>query len=121
MFKIAILIKRRPGMSMEDFIKYYEGVHAPLAAPLLKGVKKYVRNFLHPYTNAVYNVTTEPPADVVTEFWLEDRAAFERCMEALSQPDVVAILGPDEEKLFDRSTLRFMVVEQHETDMTKYA
>ena len=120
MFKIAILIKRNPKLSMDEFVKYYEGTHAPLAAPLLKGVKKYVRNFLRPYTNAVYAVGGEPPADVMTEFWLEDRAAFDRCMEALSQPDVVAILGPDEEKLFDRSTLRFMVVEQHETDMTKY-
>ena len=116
MFKIAILLKRNPALSMDEFIKYYEGVHAPLAAPLLAGVKRYVRHFLHPYSNAVYTGAGEAAYDVVTEFWFDDRAGFDRCMDALSRPDVVAILGPDEEKLFDRSALRFMVIEEHETD-----
>lgn len=115
MFKIAILLKRNPALSMDEFIKYYEGVHAPLAAPLLAGVKRYIRHFLHPYSNAVYS-GGDAAYDVVTEFWFDDRSGFDRCMAALSKPDVVAVLGPDEEKLFDRSALRFMVIEEHETD-----
>lgn len=119
MFKIAILLKRNPALSMAEFIKYYEGVHAPLAAPLLAGVKKYVRHFLHPYSNAVYAAAGEAAYDVVTEFWFDERSGFDRCMAALSSPEVVAILGPDEEKLFDRSALRIMVIEEHETDPAK--
>ncbi len=116
MFKIAILLKRNPALSMDEFIKYYEGVHAPLAAPLLAGVKKYTRHFLHPYSNAVYAAAGEAAYDVVTEFWFDERSGFDRCMAALSSPEVVAILGPDEEKLFDRAALRIMVIEEHETD-----
>ena len=30
MFKVMVMIKRKRGMSMQDFINYYETRHAPL-------------------------------------------------------------------------------------------
>ena len=37
MFKVMVMIKRKPGMSMADFINYYETRHAPLGASKLPG------------------------------------------------------------------------------------
>jgi len=34
--KASILVKKKEGMSDEDFIKHYNGVHAQMAAPVLQ-------------------------------------------------------------------------------------
>ncbi len=118
MFKVMILIKRKPGMSTEDFIAYYENHHAPLGSSKVPNMKRYVRHFLRPYGNDVYGADAEPPYDVATELWFDDAADFERGMAYLTDPDTARIIGEDEEKLFDKSSIRFFVVEDHETDMS---
>lgn len=48
MFKIMVLIKRREGMSMADFIDYYESHHSVLAAKHLHHTQSYLRHYLTP-------------------------------------------------------------------------
>ena len=117
MFKAIVMIKRKPGMSMEDFIDYYETRHAPLGASKVPNMKRYVRHFIRPYGNAVYGRDAEPPYDVLTEIWFDDQADFERGMAYLTESETAAIIGADEEKLFDKSSIRFMIMEDHETEM----
>ena len=117
MFKVMILIKRKPGMSKKDFIAYYENNHAPLGSSKVHNMKRYVRHFIRPYGNEVYGKDAEPPYDVLTELWFDDEADFERGMALLTEPETARIIGEDEENLFDKSTIRFMVMEDHETDM----
>ncbi len=118
MFKVMILIKRKPGMSKKDFIAYYENNHAPLGSSKVPNMKRYVRHFLHPYGNDVYGADAEPSYDVVTELWFDDESDFQRGMAYLTEPETARIIGEDEEQLFDKSSIRFFVVEDHETDMT---
>mgnify|MGYP003705142729 CR=1 FL=1 len=118
MFKVMILIKRKPGMSKQDFIAYYEQQHAPLGSSKVPNMKRYVRHFLHPYGNDVYAADAEPPYDVATELWFDDEDDFKRGMAYLTEPETARIIGEDEEKLFDKSSIRFLVLEDHETDMT---
>tara|TARA_R110002096_G_scaffold53317_4_gene138615 strand:+ start:2273 stop:2641 length:369 start_codon:yes stop_codon:yes gene_type:complete len=59
MFKIMILSKRKPGMSEQDLIAYYEGNHAPVASIKVPNMKRYVRHFLHCYGNDVYSTDPE--------------------------------------------------------------
>lgn len=117
MYKVIILINRRKGMSMEDFIDYYENGHAPLATPMLLNVRRYARNFLHPFDNATYRADTTGSPDVVTELWYDTEADFRAAIENLTKPENAAILQADEEKLFDRSSIRFMVVEDKATKL----
>jgi uncharacterized protein (TIGR02118 family) len=117
MFKLMILIKRKRGMAMEDFIEYYETKHAPLGRSKVPNLKRYVRHFLRPYGNEMYGADAELPYDVVTEIWFDDRADFERGMAYLSEPETAKIIAADEEKLFERSSIRFVIVEDHETDL----
>ena len=44
MFKVMVMIKRKRkrGMSMADFIDYYETRHAPLGASKVPNLKRYV-------------------------------------------------------------------------------
>lgn len=117
MYKAMVFIKRKRGMSMEDFIAYYEGNHAPLAIKHVPNLKRYVRHFVRPYGNDVYAADAEPPYDVVTEIWFDDEADFKRGMAYLTEPTTAAIIGADEENLFEKSSIRFMIVEDRESDL----
>jgi uncharacterized protein (TIGR02118 family) len=112
-----VMIKRKPGMKMEDFIAYYENNHAPLGASKVPNLKRYVRHFIRPYGNEIYSADSESSYDVLTEIWFDDKADFERGMAYLTEPETAAIIGADEENLFDKSSIRFMLMEDHETDL----
>jgi uncharacterized protein (TIGR02118 family) len=112
MFKMIILAKRKPGMSLEAFRDYYETRHAPFAMSLApERVRRYVRNYLTPVAPGV-----EPPFDVVTETWFDSEEQYRRNFEALAAaPEKVAAIAADEENLFDRSTITFFTAEEVET------
>lgn len=115
MFKIMVMIKRKPGMGMEEFIQYYETRHAPLGLSKVPNLKRYVRHFIRPFGNDTYASAKESPYDVITELWFDDQADFQQGMAYLADPATAAIIQADEEQLFDRSSIQFMVVEAHET------
>lgn len=50
-----------------------------------------------------------------------DKAGFDKAMEILGTPEVRNAITSDEEHLFERSTITFMKVDSHETDMTLHA
>ncbi|MGH8595937.1 MAG: EthD domain-containing protein [Gammaproteobacteria bacterium] len=117
MFKVMVMIKRKRGMSTDDFINYYETSHAPLGASKVPNLKRYVRHFIRPFGNEIYGADAEPPYDVLTELWFDDEDDFKRGMAHLSDPETAAIIGADEEKLFERSSIRFMIMDDRETDL----
>ncbi|QJR02421.1 hypothetical protein HH800_09625 [Sphingobium yanoikuyae] len=43
--------------------------------------------------------------------WFASEEDFQEAMEHLASPEVAAALGTDEEKLFDRSSIRILVME----------
>ena len=67
MVKAIALIKRKPGLSREEFVKHYEEVHAPLILGLLTTIKRYARNHIIVPAGA-----EEPEFDCVTELWYDD-------------------------------------------------
>jgi uncharacterized protein (TIGR02118 family) len=117
MYTVMVLIKRKPGMSMEDFIAYYEHRHAPLGLSKVPNLKRYVRHFLRPFGNDTYATAGDSTYDVVTELGFDDEADFRQAMAYLADPDTAAIIQADEAHLFDRASIRFMVVESHETPL----
>lgn len=121
MFKVMILIKRRPGMSMEEFIDYYETRHAVLGASTLPMMTGYVRHYLRPLGSHVGDGAAELPYDVLTEITFKDEGGFHEAMAVLAVPETAAEITADEAKLFDRSTITFMHVEDRATDMVAYA
>jgi hypothetical protein len=114
MIKLIILLKRRPGMSLDDFIEYYENKHVKLAVPTMVGVKHYERRYLRPVGHPVDGLVLEPDYDVITEVWFEDYPAMQKSNANLGEPAMAALLIEDEEKLFDRAKIRMYAVEQEE-------
>jgi hypothetical protein len=108
MFKLVILAKRKPGMSMEAFREYYETRHAVLVQNITPpGIKGYRRSYLTPFQDALSG-QHGAAFDVVTETWFENEDAFRRIFETLGkEPEKTAVIAADEENLFDRSSIRW--------------
>jgi hypothetical protein len=118
MFKTITLLKRRPDLTMAEFIARYETGHSKLGERLLRGsATRYVRRYLHPVPDPETGEAAEGEHDVVMEIWFADRAGWEATMASLAAPDVMAEIVADEETLFDRARNRFFLVEEHESEM----
>ena len=115
-YKIMIFLKRRPGMSVEDFRDYYENVHAKLALKYSRGVKRYVRRYIDPLPNPETGADGELEYDVITELWFDDEATFRGTVKYMSTNLMPEDIIADEMNLFDRSKIRNAVVVECETD-----
>ena len=110
MVKAIALIKRKPGLSREEFVRHYEEVHAPLAVKYFPTLKRYVRNHIITPLGA-----EEPEFDCITEFWYEDMEGLQAVVDALGdyETEIGQIFRDDEETFMDRSkTVAFLVEEK---------
>lgn len=116
MIKLIALLKKKPGMSREDFIAYYEMRHAPLALQLTAMGHDYRRNY--PRTVRVEGRETDaaPEYDVITEVWFEDRRAYETFAASMREPDVRAQIVADEERFLDRAASKIFIVDEYITE-----
>jgi hypothetical protein len=110
--KLLIFLKRRPGLSREEFRSYYEANHVPLCMQYMQGVERYFRRYLEPAQGM-----PEMEADVVTEVWMTSRAALDYVLAHAAQDKLPPDVLEDELHLFDRSKSRFCAVIECETEM----
>lgn len=117
MFKMTIFVKRKAGMSYEEFVDYYENNHAVLAARLAPNVRKYVRNYIQPIANANYSDDADGPVDCVTEVWYENEQAFEATLADFAISGKAEAIMKDEEKVFDRTAIRWFKTVVRESNL----
>ena len=67
MLKVISLLKRKEGMSLEEFRKWALEEHLPLGKKL-PGIRQY-------RMSVVLEDNPDLPADVVSEFWFDDNEA----------------------------------------------
>jgi hypothetical protein len=117
--KVMLLLKRKPGLTLAEFIERYETVHVPLAEKHASRIKHYERHYLHPSPRDLYgNDVGEPEYDVLTELWYEDLDAFTKQQNGMQRhPERIADIIADEEELFDRSKSRVAIVEDRVSDL----
>jgi len=118
-FKVLIFLKRRPGMPLEAFCDYYEGVHSKLCAKLMIGASRYVRRYVEPRPNSLTGKDDELEFDVITELWYDDRAVFEKAVDLSSRGRLPADVLADEERLFDRSKTRYATVVEFDSELSR--
>lgn len=78
MLKAVVLLRRKPGLTFEQFRHHYETNHVPLLRKALPAIGKYVRNYLD--LNSVSGGRQEegaeavptPYFDVITEVRVEE-------------------------------------------------
>ena len=87
MIKIVSVLKRKPGLSVEDFQRYWRNNHAPIVSRL-PGLRRYVQShtLLGGYRRG------QPAADGLAELWFDDSAAL-RALQG--GPALAAVLADE--------------------------
>ena len=93
MIKQIFMVKRKSGMSFEEFKKYYFEVHAPLVKKSFPEISKYV-------VNLVLQRGKETPYDAITEIGWPD---FETLLKIAKSDTYKNVIRPDEEKFLGDS------------------
>jgi hypothetical protein len=114
--KLVFMLKRRTGMSREEFLHYYESHHARLGEKYVPNAIRYVRRFLDPMAGP--SSSGDADYDVLTELWFANQAECDKAMKLLSDPKVRAEIQADEERLFDRAAMRMYVITERDSKMT---
>ena len=117
MIKVVTLLTRKPGMSREAFIEYYETHHRIIGEKYLSGfATKYQRRYMR---SAGFREQDgdAPPFDVLMEIWYPDQEALNGALAVLSTEEAQAEIAADEERLFDRELIRSYTVEEYESEM----
>ncbi len=105
MFKQICFFRKRPDMTMEQFMDYYENQHSQLSkrqgrAPSIPNAKRYVRRYLTPEKNPVTGQVIDPGFDCIMEIWWDSRQDFENSQKVISNPDRLPAIKEDETRLF---------------------
>lgn len=119
MFKQVVLLKRKPGMSFQEFKDYYENHHSVLGAKFLQGARRYVRRYVQPEKGQVTGEVRELDFDVVMEIWWDSREAQDEAMKAVADNNILPLFIEDEKKLFDGHNNRTFTVEEYDTELPR--
>ncbi|MCK9468952.1 MAG: EthD domain-containing protein [Porticoccaceae bacterium] len=118
MIKMVGMLKRRPGLSVQAFRDYYESTHRKIGEKYLSGyASRYLRRYLTPLANPLTGEADEGEFDVILEIWYPDQAAFDAANAQFTVEEIAREIAEDEERLFDRSRMRFFFVDESESKL----
>ena len=117
MIKQVVFLKRRPDLTMQEFMDYYENQHSQLskrmgAKPALPNAQRYVRRYITPEKNPLTGEVIHPGYDCIMEIWWNSRQDFEDSMAHLRDPQILPAVIEDEEKVFATHSNPVMSVEE---------
>lgn len=131
MFKWICLIKKKRGVSRQEFMDYYENNHVPLVRRMFpeefSHVRVYRRNYIvfdDPVVklDAYEGLESATGFDVVTECITDTREqAYALLQAAFKNPENAKLVMEDEDKFIERGSALMYVVEARETDFSKTA
>ena len=112
MVKLVGCLRRKPGMSAEEFHRYWKDVHGPLVKSVPEFfcyVRKYVQG--HSVPDQVPGFPPPPfkPFDGIAELWFD---SIEDIGKAFSEPRYLEIIRPDELKFLDLPNCTIFIVEE---------
>lgn len=123
MIKIIALLKKKEGLSREEFIDHYENSHAPLINGYFqKFLVEYRRIYLdHDHElsfcgNYVDRHFSGQRYDAVTINSFRNAADLEEFYQAAAQPGVGEAIAADEAKFLDNSANQVVVVLEERVD-----
>lgn len=122
MFKQIVFLRKRPDMSMDEFLDYYETRHSQLAQkmgakPALPNAQRYVRRYLKMETNPVTGEVHDSGYDCLMEIWWNSRADFENSQRIISDPERLPMTMEDEKQLFASHANPVCSVEEYDSPM----
>lgn len=90
MLKLFFILRRKPGMSREDFLDYWENTHAPLVRQV-PGMLRYLQHQVAVIPRPEY-AQTEAPVDGIVETWWPSGEALGMAQQS---PEFGAVLADE--------------------------
>lgn len=117
MKQLIVGLKRKPGMSMEEFRDYYETSHAPLAVKHMGHlIKDYRRNYaqdrLTPVPLDQDGEGFDGYFDAVSVISFANQEDMEEFFRIATSPGLTELFVADEANFLDRDMQRFQIADQ---------
>lgn len=107
MVKLMIMLKRRAGMTHDEFTRYQREIHRPLLLSIPE-TKQRIRGFVVSYPVSE-SEGLEPVYDSVVEAWFDSMADLDAFY---SSENFLKVVDPDHENFIDLSTFGRIVCEE---------
>lgn len=104
MVKIVYCVTKKPGLTDEEFFRYWENIHGRIGARI-PGIRKLVQSHRLTVPGDKYT----PDYDGIAELWFDDLQAL---IAARQSPEWKASTE-DEKNFIDRSKVAYFVSEEH--------
>jgi uncharacterized protein (TIGR02118 family) len=108
MVKVIALLKKKDGLTQEEFSRYWREKHGVLVAKTVPGLKRYVQNHVMKLPGG-----REPSIDGLAELWYDDMESWRKSAEWYLG-DIGKIIRDDEDNFIDKSKMVFIVAEEDE-------
>ena len=105
MVKSMTLFKRKSGLTLEEFNRYWEEEHGPMVLKILPGVRRYVQS------HVVDLGKGEPKYDGAAEVWFDSVESYKRAAEFYLSPKG-QVIRDDEARFIDKTRMLVIVVEE---------
>ena len=120
MIKLTFCLRRKDGMSREEFHDYWLNNHAPLVRSVkdVLGIKRYAQ--VHGRTPSALSASLQgsrgnaEPYDGIAELWFESEAAIEAAMANPKALEAAHLLLEDEKKFIDLPNSPLWYNDEHE-------
>ena len=112
MIKVSVLIKRKPGMSSEDFHRHWKETHAALACgatDFMSHIRKYVQCHQVPGAELPGKTHGGLQYDGIVELWAD---SMEEINRAFDSPGYKNSIQPDERNFCDDKESICMVTQE---------
>lgn len=110
--KVVALIRKKQGITTEQFKEYYEGTYVPLILSITSTISRYIRNYVQ--ENSDWHPASENPTiyDCVTEVWFDTEEGFAKFLKDFTTGETVARVSADEDTFVDKPNGQVFVVKE---------
>lgn len=116
MKRVFVLLKRKPGLSFEEFRAHYEGSHALLGEKYFGHLfASYRRNYIPVGVRLDNQQPVENAYDCLTELVFKDAEGYQELKRIVGDPEIRRTLIEDEERFLDRAACANAVSEPIES------
>jgi len=109
--KLVCMVKRRPGMTIDEFHRHWREVHSPLNCETPSIAQYFVRYERNHRARRDYE-REGPDLDGAAVEWYPSTKAF---YDMIREPAYRDVIFPDEERFLDRDGLVWLLTENEET------
>jgi uncharacterized protein (TIGR02118 family) len=110
--KLICMVKRRPGMSIDDFHQHWRAVHSPLNCDTPSIAQYFVRYERNHRNRLDYERAGASDFDGAAVEWYPSVRAF---YDMIGEPAYRELIAPDEDKFLDRDNLVWLLTDPEET------